>query len=298
MQVRITFFSVALRLNVEAIWGLPGYTFMGIYKELQKQLGSSSHNYIIAARTAQGYEEWRSSSLEERLDVVSQWHSIQTELDKEKQQARHNSFHAHYRLLKTRHMSFDDRNKTSRDKKAKKEGERKKARAEDYNRSEATSSVLHHARTYPAASTAYSDAAAFEEAIQNSVAATSQGNSEQDKLIERAIRASVLELRSAAQEGDNNDALQRAIQASIVEATRTRNENMNTQSPLNLSEDLNHEEQLRDALQRSISMRDEIHAKKHQGSISMVDFDDSDVDTDDDDNIKAAIEQSKKIDIV
>lgn len=135
-----------------------------------------------------------------------------------------------------------------------------------------------------------SDHAAFEEAIQTSVAATSKGDSEQDKLIERAIRASVLELQSASKEGDNDEAVQRAIQASIVEATRARTEKLTAGTPHDVND---HEEQLEAALHRSISMHDNTGLQREPHPLANVDFDDSGIDTDDDMNIKAAINESK-----
>ena len=62
-----------------AIWGLPGYTSKGIYASLHSMFGSSVHNYIIAARTAQGYEEWKDSTPEQRMMIVSAWKSNQLE---------------------------------------------------------------------------------------------------------------------------------------------------------------------------------------------------------------------------
>jgi UDP:flavonoid glycosyltransferase YjiC (YdhE family) len=64
------------------IWGLPGYTAKGVYAELSKHFGSSVLNYIIAARTAQGYEEWKNSSPEQRADIVSAWKSSKVETRK------------------------------------------------------------------------------------------------------------------------------------------------------------------------------------------------------------------------
>lgn len=60
----------------------------------------------------------------------------------------------------------------------------------------------------------------FEEAIKASVAATSTGDTFQDQMIEKAIRASVKELRTSSNEVDYRTALQRAIQASIAESKR------------------------------------------------------------------------------
>jgi len=48
------------------------------------------------------------------------------------------------------------------------------------------------------------DSAAFEEAIRKSVAATSKGDPEEDKLIEMAIRASIEELQRASAEGQQD----------------------------------------------------------------------------------------------
>lgn len=267
---------------------------MGIYKELQKLFGSSVQNYIIAARTAQGYEDWRESTLEERLVVVGRWHEIQIELGKEKQQVGLNSIHGPQGFLKKRHKSFDDRRKTREDKKRQEKDQRAKLTSKVQSNRSGCSNPLRHARTYPTVSMTDSDNATFEEAIQTSVAATSQGDSEQDKLIERAIRASVLELQSASREGDNDEAIQRAIQASIVEATRARTEKLtsgSTAAPDDIN-DHDHEEQLKLALHRSISMHDEAD-QTEQHPISNKDFDDSGIDTDDDENMKSAIDQSK-----
>lgn len=266
---------------------------MGIYKELQKLFGSSVQNYIIAARTAQGYEDWRNSTREERLAVVGRWHEIQAELGKEKQQLRHNSFHAPHGFLKNRHMSCDDRRKTREDKKRQKKDQRAKLNSQVRSNSSSECVPLQHARTYPSVSMTDSDDAAFEEAIQTSVEATSQGDSEQDKLIERAIRASVLELQSASREGDNEEAIRRAIQASIIEATRARTEKLTSGSLATPQDVDDHEEQLKDALHRSISLHDEAGLPREEHPLSHADFDDSGIDTDDDENMKSAINQSK-----
>lgn len=46
---------------------------------MQKSRGTSTQTYIIAARTAQGYDDWNNSTPEERLDVVNNWDAIQSE---------------------------------------------------------------------------------------------------------------------------------------------------------------------------------------------------------------------------
>ncbi|KAL8714826.1 MAG: hypothetical protein Q9220_001339 [cf. Caloplaca sp. 1 TL-2023] len=63
---------------------LPGYAFQGIYKEIRNQLAPGLENSIIAARIAQGLEEWNSSSQEERMEVLSRWSAVQAETGKSK----------------------------------------------------------------------------------------------------------------------------------------------------------------------------------------------------------------------
>ncbi len=130
------------------------------------------------------------------------------------------------------------------------------------------------------------DGADFEEAIKASVAATSKGDPEQDRMIEQAIRASVKELQSAQKEGDDRDAMQRAIQASVAEAPQMPKAQAGAHDT--------HGKELELALQRSISAHpDSEQAHPPTG----VDFDDSGVDTDDDENMKLAIEKSKSASI-
>ncbi|KAL8654646.1 MAG: hypothetical protein Q9226_003352 [Calogaya cf. arnoldii] len=52
-----------------AACALPGYALQGIYKELRNTLGPGTENAIIAARTAQGLDDWNSSTREEQMEV-------------------------------------------------------------------------------------------------------------------------------------------------------------------------------------------------------------------------------------
>jgi len=65
-----------------ALFGIPAYMMKGVHKEMQKLFGGSVQNYIIASRTAQGYEEWLQSSDAEKQDVIDQWNLIQKHLKK------------------------------------------------------------------------------------------------------------------------------------------------------------------------------------------------------------------------
>ena len=67
-----------------AAWAIPGYTMKGIYKEMKLHSGSSVQNYIIASRTAQGFDEYRQSTEQERRDVVERWKQMQGDIKKKR----------------------------------------------------------------------------------------------------------------------------------------------------------------------------------------------------------------------
>ncbi|KFY00846.1 hypothetical protein O988_03085 [Pseudogymnoascus sp. VKM F-3808] len=67
-----------------ALFGIPSYLMKGVHKEVQKLYGSNVQNYIIASRTAQGYEEWLQSSDVEKKDVIVRWKLIQKYLKKKR----------------------------------------------------------------------------------------------------------------------------------------------------------------------------------------------------------------------
>jgi hypothetical protein len=46
---------------------------MGVYKELQKITKGNEPQHIMAARLAQGEEDWMRSTESEHLDIVSRW---------------------------------------------------------------------------------------------------------------------------------------------------------------------------------------------------------------------------------
>lgn len=261
---------------------MPGYTFKGIYKELQKHLGSSVQNYIVAARTAQGYEEWSKSSREERLDVVSRWQQTQVELAKEKHQARHGNFHGPSGFLKTRHLSFDERKRLAEEKKSRKKNAKGQA-ADDMSLEASDAHASPSAPGLDNLPTVKHDDTDFEEAIKASVAATSKGNPDEDHMIEQALRASVTELQKASTEGDEQDAIQRAIQV----AARVRAPAAKGSKQPDTGDDGadDHGKQLEEALQRSMTSEND-HTQ------TGIDFDDSGIDTDDDENIKTALQKS------
>jgi UDP:flavonoid glycosyltransferase YjiC (YdhE family) len=178
-----------------AVFGIPGYTMQGVYKEMQKQMGSSVQNYIIAARTAQGYEEWSGASAEERSDVVRRWQVLEQQLRKK-------------------------RNADDVVKEIFEEARRKRMEGlPQSGRSAGTGNQPAGTNTQQAP-----DPNALEAAIRESIRQTSRGNPEEDAAIERAIRVSMSELArqsgAARPQDDDDEALRKAMAASTQESTR------------------------------------------------------------------------------
>jgi UDP:flavonoid glycosyltransferase YjiC (YdhE family) len=218
-----------------AIFGIPAYTMKGVYKELQQLSGSSVQNYIIAARTAQGYDEWHRSSAQERQEIIRRWKVVESEVKKKR------FIHEQFQDMLRKQWDGDNRDggngndgqtKGSRSLLGIRPRSRANSRAARVGtRGEATApnvEVTQHASEPPK----YEDLQyrrgaggdELERAIHTSVADTSRGDPEQDAMIERAIRASIAELASAQQtSGTNNDIddedeiLRKAIAASMLE---------------------------------------------------------------------------------
>ncbi|KAI4256519.1 MAG: hypothetical protein LQ352_002067 [Teloschistes flavicans] len=271
-----------------AFFSIPAYTMSGIYKELQKHFGSSIQNYIIAARTAQGYEQMAASSQQQRLEVVKRWQTAQIELHKEKEIVKKNGSQppdhcVFLRMKKAAHTGFEERRKKASDGKLHKLSD-PPSHSPSFHK-ERPSKTPAPQTSVSATTLAHADTTTFEKAIQEAVQATSRGDQQQDEMIERAIRASVMELRAASKTGDEEQAVQKAIKASVVEATRPRE----AKSTSGQTSSKHQEESLRLALERSVSS----HATDHD--VANNDFDDSGTETDDDENIKIAIERSSAI---
>ena len=224
--------------------------------------------------------------------MVSRWQAIQVEIEKERQLARHGGFHGHHCYLKATIEALEEKKKHS--------AEKKKLKRGLSNEADKSPRVIPSDHPFvgrprePKATASTPDSADFEEAIKTAVAATSRGNPEEDAMIERAIRATVTELQNASKDGDSGDAIQRAIQASVSEAAQARQDEQNNPTAAGSGETDGYDEQLKAALQRSL----QDNSKSDQPNpLANADFDDSGIDTDDDENIKAAIERSKTMPI-
>ena len=106
-------------------------------------------------------------------------------------------------------------------------------------------------------------------------------------MIERAIRASLMELQAASHHGDDEAAIQRAIKASVKEAQRAR-----AASSKEFDGADEHDQHLKSAIEQSLQEHGHLTRAQSAPSNNEV-FEDSGVDTDDDEHVKAAIERSK-----
>lgn len=261
----------------------------GIYKELQKHFGSSVHNYIVAARTAQGYEQMAASTPQQRIEVVKRWQVAQIELHKEKEIVKNSGSQppndcVFLRMKKAAHTGLEERRKKASGGKLHKVSNQPTHTASFHKKRPSTAPTPQ--APVSATTLAHTDTATFEKAIQQAVQATSQGDQQQDEIIERAIRASVMELRAASKTGSNEEhAVQEAIKASVVEATRVGKAEPTSDQTSSQHE----EERLRLALQQSVSS----HGFYHDVANNI--YDDSGVKTDDDENMKTAIERSSAV---
>jgi hypothetical protein len=55
------------------IWGIPGYSFKGVHKELRKLKGPGIHSFVRGTRIIQGLKEYDGSSEEEKRSVLGRW---------------------------------------------------------------------------------------------------------------------------------------------------------------------------------------------------------------------------------
>lgn len=266
--------------------------------------GSSVMNYIIAARTTQGYEDAKNSTKEERLEIITRWREHKDEYQNSKMKLHEtgkpegqDTGHLTPKgFMQTRHLTFDERKKLHEDRKTRREEERRKLEAEQGHSQHKfcpfcrrTAPHTHEPRAVQTQAHVGGvdgsvDVDHFEQAIHESVAATSRGNAEEDMMIERAIRASVRELQSS--QGSNltdEESLNRAIQASISEAARHRSDEQHPGITMT-DEEAEHQVLLEQAIQASLAQ----HQLKTAASPV------ADDDADHEANLKLAMQMSKE----
>jgi len=280
---------------------------MGINKEIKKLFGSSVTNYVISARTAQGFEDAKNATAEERRDVLSRWNLHKDEYQSEKQkivehggpEGQDTGHLTPKGFMQTRHLSFDERKKLHGKRKAKREEEARKVHGDKDHpmcpfcrrKNSHTHTPREEPHLLPEDVADHDHDEEFEQAIKASVAATSRGNADEDAMIERAIRASVRELYSAQESsGSDHDALNRAIQASIAEAEAHRREAQQLSSPHDEKRELSEEEaEHQAALERAIQeslLQYQLKVHDHEGEAE-----------DEDEDVRRAIQMSKELNI-
>jgi hypothetical protein len=192
----------------------------GIYKQIQKQFGENVGGYMIASRCAQGAMEYECASPGEREDVIRQWHIVQASLRERRTRDPHHTKEI-VRDLKSKgvfKLSSSERSTLT----ATADGRHETRGSDRSFKSRSQSPTTRSQSPFIPAE--------YEEAIKKSVQQTSTGDPDEDEMIERALRASVLELKAAESAGEDEErAYDRAIKASIREAERVRNERENSQ---------------------------------------------------------------------
>ncbi|KAF1971590.1 UDP-Glycosyltransferase/glycogen phosphorylase [Bimuria novae-zelandiae CBS 107.79] len=253
-------FSVPLRVMGGA-WSVPAYAMKGLYQEMLKNKGSNVQNYIIAARISQGYDETSVLSQAEKTDMVNAWRNIKTNVKKKSNPGDEQlqALHSFMRENRERKTSLLEKLKKREGSGARDprlyatDGRGSLDLPEPILRTHTAGSAgaarssreiqepLQHlglASTYPEQAPPHphrmpshqsqgvddeaAERAELEAAISASVAETSRGNTDDDELIARAIRASMMELQREPQKNETEEeALQRAMAASMEEAQKS-----------------------------------------------------------------------------
>lgn len=210
---------------------MTGYTLSGIYKEVQKRFGESVENYIMASRCAQGVYDAASSTVEERDGVLRNWTYFEAEFVKKKA-ARHSQSKFNDRTVGPRATTIMSES-VSADMQPREADENQEtggtAADRAWGRQALRGLFRGRANSSPSRLARPSSVAlppAYEEAILHSVHETSRGDAIEDEMIERALRASMVELQAAEAAGEEEQrAYERALDASIREAGRVLAEN-------------------------------------------------------------------------
>jgi UDP:flavonoid glycosyltransferase YjiC (YdhE family) len=203
-----------------AAFSIPAYTMMGVYKEMQKVFGSSVQGYIIAARTAQGYDEWQRSDLQERRVVIERWKEMQMTLKKKR-----NPDELVRQILQEQARKKDIR------------VDSKKADRAGARRSRGLSSASGKGNTplqdpesamlaIGSPTSREAEERALQEAIRQSVQQTSEGNQAEDARVEQGIRKSMQQYlqqsQSTSHHEDGDEDLNRALAESSADAERQK----------------------------------------------------------------------------
>lgn len=213
-----------------AIMGLPGYTSMGIYREICKHFGPSVEGYVVASRTAQGYAEMLESTPEERTALAADWKEMRRFIRQRKNVGEEKMQEIQTRIRRYTASSARDVGATSPNPTRQAlertptvdtmssgvwSPEESKVVRNPLSRS---ASLQKEAPPVESAGSQADLEDELEEAIRRSVADTSKGDAKQDASIERAIRASLADIQERHAGGADDGELSQAMERSVREA--------------------------------------------------------------------------------
>ncbi|KAH8698656.1 putative UDP-glucose,sterol transferase [Talaromyces proteolyticus] len=274
------------------VWALTGYTLSGVYKEIQKRFGESVENYIMASRFAQGISEAASCTVAEKDSILRHWKLFEPEflkkkaarlgLPKPQDQAASPTVAT---IRKAATMKDVEREDMMSDRSSLESGQaadraRRRQALRDVFRGRSNSSPSRFSRRSLELPVEY------EEAIQNSVHETSQGDATEDEMIERALRASMVELQAAEAAGEEEQqAYNRALEASIREAERMLAEQKRRREDLSPNSRLRFSSRTVDVLQQHGRQPPELPGRKPEMEP---------LDSDEDPDLRAALVESRE----
>lgn len=218
----------------------------GIYMGIRKPFGATIQNYIIAARTAQGWEEYNKSTSEERAIIVELYQFIASHV-KKKRNPGEKEMEAIQALVAKRRAKAEEQRKSLQTFLGwRSAGEGSSGAASTHptsgptvppavqqsqnthapqNSAAGQSSSSQWETQYDAATLQKAENDDLEEAIRLSLTEVSRGNPEEDTLIERAMRNSIKEMESSnphiheqLSAEEEAEILQRVLEQSRLEA--------------------------------------------------------------------------------
>lgn len=256
------------------IYGLPGYAMKGIYKEIQKHFGASANNYIIAARTAQGWEAWLQTDKDTQTEIVHRYLQVVELVKKrDKKGGKEDQVEAVQEYIEKRKKKRREAwEKLAKNVQTKRTAIQENLQAhcpitkDGKQASHSTSDLFHqdtkgslrpdasraasaghlpHAATFPSASTHYAD--------------DSDNDTAPDHDLNEAMRQSVMD--SSTGDHEEDDLIHRAIQASMKELQRGK---VPAKSTTTMGETAEEEEQLRRAIEESMTSARGGHQSAHE----------------------------------
>ncbi|OJD35794.1 glycosyltransferase family 1 protein [Diplodia corticola] len=254
--------GIALKPQAAA-FAIPAYTMKGIYMGIKKPFGATVQNYIISARTAQGWEEYNKSTAQERALIVELYQIIASSV-KKKRNPGEKEMEAIQALVTKRRANAGDPRQSLQNflgwrrldgassgaaSPQPASGPELPPRSSNTYTPQTSAAGQSSSSTTPAqnsqegplydpATLERAENEDLEEAIRLSLAEVSRGNPEEDALMERAMRNSIRETQAA------NPYMHE--QCSVEEEARILHSVME-QSKLEVAEELNRDRGIRGA---------------------------------------------------